>query len=51
LSVEFIHDKEGKEEIRNFMAHQGYEVVTEVTHPMWLANDFIFAKKTLVPPA
>jgi len=42
LSVEFIHDIEGKEAIREFMLNKGYFVQTEVTHPDWLANDFIF---------
>jgi len=44
LSVEFIHDKEGKEAIRDFMESKGYYVHSEVTHPNWLANDFIFVK-------
>ncbi|XP_046439861.1 protein Star-like [Daphnia pulex] len=44
LSVEFIHDKEGKDQIREYMTLQGYEVVKEVTDPNWLANDFIFNK-------
>jgi len=45
LSVEFIHGKEGKEKIREFMAEKGYDVVEEVTDPNWLANDFIFNKR------
>jgi hypothetical protein len=45
LSVEFIHDKEGKGAIEEFMRGKGYIVLTEVTHPNWLANDFIFVKK------
>lgn len=44
LSVEFIHDEEGKDQIREYMMNQGYEVVKEVTDPNWLANDFIFNK-------
>lgn len=44
LSVEFIHDKEGKDQIKEFMSNLGYEVVKEVTDPNWLANDFIFNK-------
>lgn len=44
LSVEFIHDEEGKDQIREYMTLQGYEVVKEVTDPNWLANDFIFNK-------
>lgn len=44
LSVEFIHDKEGKDQIKEYMTQQGYEVVKEVTDPNWLANDFIFNK-------
>lgn len=45
LSVEFIHDVDGKVAIRDFMTEKGYFVLTEVTHPNWLANDFIFVKK------
>lgn len=45
LSVEFIHDVDGKVAIRDFMKEKGYFVLTEVTHPNWLANDFIFVKK------
>lgn len=45
LSVEFIHDVDGKTAIRDFMTEKGYFVLTEVTHPNWLANDFIFVKK------
>lgn len=44
LSVEFIHGKEGKEEIKLYMEKQGYRVFKEVTDPNWLANDFIFYK-------
>ena len=44
LSVEFIHDKEGKDQIKQYMTEQGYEVIKEVTDPNWLANDFIFNK-------
>jgi len=38
----------GKEAIRTFMASKGYVVTSEVTHPNWLANDFIFVKKELL---
>jgi len=44
LSVEFIHDVEGKEAIRSYMEANDYFVQSEVTHPNWLANDFIFVK-------
>lgn len=46
LSVEFIHGLEGKEAIRTYMLDKGYYVNSEVTHPDWLANDFIFVKRT-----
>ncbi|CAL8108493.1 unnamed protein product [Orchesella dallaii] len=46
LSVEFIHDVEGKNAIKEHMTQHGYFVLTEVTHPNWLANDFIFVKKS-----
>ncbi|KAK7083854.1 hypothetical protein SK128_007801, partial [Halocaridina rubra] len=50
LSVEFVHGGEGKgkEAISKFMAGKGYGVYSEVTHPGWLANDFIFAKRELL---
>jgi len=48
LSVEFIHDAEGKDEIEKFMTSQGYMVLAEVTHPNWLANDFIFVKNSFI---
>ncbi|XP_047492557.1 uncharacterized protein LOC125041567 isoform X2 [Penaeus chinensis] len=44
LSVEFIHDHEGKEAIQTYMLSKGYYVHSEVTHYNWLANDFIFVK-------
>ncbi len=40
-----IHDKEGKEAIREYMEKQGYYVRDTITHPNWLANDFIFVKE------
>lgn len=49
LSVEFIHGGEGKDTIRKYMEGLGYQVFSEVTHPGWLANDFIFVKKELMP--
>jgi hypothetical protein len=48
--VEFIHVEGGKEAIRTFMASKGYVVDSEVTHPNWLANDFIFVKEELLKP-
>ena len=45
LSVEFIHDHEGKAAIEEYMGNLGYYVHSEVTHVNWLANDFIFVKK------
>ncbi|KAK8378923.1 hypothetical protein O3P69_009571 [Scylla paramamosain] len=48
LSVEFIHGGEGKDALRRYMEGRGYRVFSEVTHPGWLANDFIFAKKELL---
>ncbi|BES98462.1 Hypothetical protein NTJ_11277 [Nesidiocoris tenuis] len=44
LSVEFAHVPGGKEAINDFMFEQGYVMHSEVTHPDWLANDFIFMK-------
>ncbi|XP_071440088.1 uncharacterized protein [Hetaerina americana] len=47
LSVEFIHGPLGKEALRDWMESKGYRVVAQVTHPNWLANDFIFVKESL----
>ncbi|XP_068222502.1 uncharacterized protein [Palaemon carinicauda] len=48
LSVEFVHGGEGKEAISKYMNSQGYDVYAEVTHPGWLANDYIFVQKDLL---
>lgn len=42
--MEFAHVPGGKEAINDFMFEQGYVMHSEVTHPDWLANDFIFMK-------
>jgi len=44
LSVEYAHVPEGKEGLEYFMVSKGYTINSEVTHPDWLANDFIFTK-------
>ncbi|KAK8728992.1 hypothetical protein OTU49_017468 [Cherax quadricarinatus] len=49
LSVEFIHGVEGKDVLRKYMLSQGYRIYSEVTHPGWLANDFIFIKNDVTP--
>lgn len=46
LSVEFAHVKYGRDALKAFMTSKGYYVDSEVTHPDWLANDFIFVKKS-----
>lgn len=46
LSVEFAHVKYGRDALKSFMESKGYYVESEVTHPNWLANDFIFVKKS-----
>lgn len=45
--MEFIHDPEGKDAIEDYMRDKGYYVHSEVRHPDWLANDFIFVKNNL----
>ncbi|KAB7494882.1 Protein Star [Armadillidium nasatum] len=47
LSVEYIHDKVDKFSIVEYMRGQGYVFHSEVTHALWLANDFIFVKSDL----
>lgn len=44
LSVEFAHVQSGKQAILDFMASKNYRYHSNVTHPDWLANDFIFTK-------
>ena len=44
LSVEYIHDAEGKEAIRKLMTSKGYEIFIEVNDANNLANDYIFIK-------
>ncbi|XP_076050463.1 protein Star-like [Oratosquilla oratoria] len=48
LSVEFIHGKEGKDTLKEYMATKGYSVYSEVTNPHYLANDFIFVKREML---
>lgn len=45
LSVEFAHVKRGRDEILKFMEDKGYRLHATITHPDWLANDFIFEKE------
>ena len=47
LSVEYIHDKEGANEIIEFMETKGYRVVTKVTNGNNLANDLIFVHESV----
>ncbi|XP_059468758.1 protein Star-like [Neocloeon triangulifer] len=44
LSVEYLHDKEGKNAIRNFMEEAGYSVHSVIVRRLNRANDFIFIK-------
>ena len=48
LSVEYIHDSEGSGEIIKFMESKNYRVVTKVTNGNNLANDLIFAHRTII---
>ena len=48
LSVEFLHDTEGKSTIKEYMFSKGFVAYTEITHPNNLANDFIFVKRELL---
>jgi len=40
---------DSKDEIRHFMESMGFVVYSEVTHPMNLANDFIFVQVRISP--
>ncbi len=44
LTVEFLHDSEGSQAIKDFLAERGYAFVMKVTHERFLANDFVFIK-------
>ncbi len=48
LSVEYIHNVEGREGVRKYMRGQGFTVFGEVTDPVhgW-ANDWIFINRNL----
>ncbi|KAK2720309.1 protein Star-like [Artemia franciscana] len=45
LSVEFVHDKEGKVAIKEYMESVGYDLIDEISRDDMLANDFIFLKR------
>jgi hypothetical protein len=47
MSVEFVHVKEGKMAVRQFVEQQGYVFHSEVTYEHNLANDFIFVKSSV----
>jgi hypothetical protein len=47
MSVEFVHVKEGKNILRNFIERKGYVLHSEVVRDNNLANDFIFVKSSV----
>jgi hypothetical protein len=47
MSVEYVHVKEGKNRLKEFVEGQGYELHSEVVHENNLANDFIFIKSSI----
>jgi hypothetical protein len=42
LSVEYVHDKGGREAVRRYMTARGFRVFGEVTDPRNWANDLLF---------
>ncbi|XP_050523899.1 uncharacterized protein LOC126895745 [Daktulosphaira vitifoliae] len=48
LSVEFFHVKEGDDGVRKFLEDKGYIVTGKVTREDRLANDYIFAKPSVL---
>ncbi|XP_050423715.1 uncharacterized protein LOC126835279 isoform X2 [Adelges cooleyi] len=48
LSVEFFHVKEGDDGVRKFLEDKGYIVTGKVTRDDRLANDYIFAKPSVL---
>jgi len=47
MSIEFIHDDVTAQEMVEYMERKGYRVVTSVINGGALANDFIFAHKSV----
>ncbi|CAH1738172.1 unnamed protein product [Aphis gossypii] len=48
LSVEFFHVKEGDDGVRTYLENKGYIVTGKVTRQDRLANDYIFAKPSVL---
>ncbi|KAF0767768.1 star protein [Aphis craccivora] len=48
LSVEFFHVKEGDDGVRTYLENKGYIVTGKVTRQDRLANDYIFAKPSIL---
>jgi len=46
--VEFFHVKEGDDGVRTFLEDKGYIVTAKITRPDRLANDYIFAKPSVL---
>lgn len=46
--MEFFHVKEGVDGIRTFLENKGYVVTANVTRRDRLANDYIFAKPSVL---
>jgi len=46
--VEFFHVKEGDDGVRTFLEDKGYIVTGKVTRHDRLANDYIFAKPSVL---
>ena len=44
LTVEFKHDKQGKDYMQQFMESKGYKTAAEVKRDDGFANDFVFVK-------
>ncbi|CAG7687375.1 unnamed protein product [Allacma fusca] len=47
LSVEYVHDKGGREAVKKFMTSKGFRIFGEVRDPRNLANDFIFVNNRI----
>lgn len=46
--MEFFHVKEGDDGVRTFLEDKGYIVTAKVTRQDRLANDYIFAKPSVI---
>ena len=47
MTIEFVHLRQGKAALKEYVENLGYETVTEISRADRLANDFVFKKKSV----